>query len=92
MSFLKGFFIEIDEEILLIGGGDELIGSVILTLHTDTMLLVFETTEGELRSGGSCRPLPAEAGLVSKEGLWNCKSGVESRDLELELSRDVTLS
>ena len=61
----------IEEDILLIGGAEELIGSVILMLQTETTLLELDTKEGELRSGGSCLPLPTEAGRVSNTGLWN---------------------
>ena len=62
----------IEEDILLIGGAEELIGSVILMLQTETTLLELDTKEGELRRiGGSCLPLPTEAGRVSNTGLWN---------------------
>ena len=55
----------IEDDILLIGGGEEEIGSVILTLQTDTTLLELETRDEEASKGGSCLPplLPSNVGL-----------------------------
>ena len=54
----------IEEDILLIGGEEE-IGSVILTLQTDTILLELETRDEEASIGGSCLPplFPSNVGL-----------------------------
>ena len=83
LSFLKGFLMEIEDVILLIGGGSEGTGDVILTWLTETT----EVLSG-LTTGGS--RWPPSNGVTSNVGFRKFRSR-DSSPCDNSLSNDVAL-